>query len=57
MSFLQSILTEKQLATFLLSAPFLTLCAGGLVAQVFAIRAELARLRSLRVVARQRPLP
>lgn len=53
MQFLQSILTEKQLATFLLSMPFLTLCAGGLIAQVFAIRAELARLRSLRVVAKR----
>jgi hypothetical protein len=53
MSFLQSILTEKQLATFLLSLPFLALCAGGLVAQAFAIRDEIARLRRVRVVAQR----
>jgi hypothetical protein len=53
MSFLQSILTEKQLATFLFAAPFLMLCAGGLVAQSFDIRSEIARLRSVRVVHRE----
>lgn len=53
MSFLHSILTDKQIATFLFSLPFLALCAGGLVAQHFAIRAELARLRRVRVVTRR----
>jgi hypothetical protein len=53
MSFLNSVLTEKQLATFLFSLPFLALCAGGLVAQAFAIRDEVARLRRVRVVARR----
>jgi hypothetical protein len=46
-------MSDAHLATLILTAPFLALCAGGLVAQYFAIRAEIARLKSLRVVARR----
>jgi hypothetical protein len=57
MSFLQSILTEKQLATALFAFPFLALAIGGAIAQIAIYRAdhvaELARLRSVRVVARR----
>ncbi len=44
-------LTDQHIATIIMALPFLALSAGGLIAQVFAIRAELARLRSARVVA------
>jgi hypothetical protein len=50
-------MSDAHLATLILTMPFLALCVGGLVAQYFAIRAEVARLRSLRVMARQRPQP
>ena len=57
MQFLQSILTEKQLATFLFSVPFLALAIGGAIAQIAIYRAdhldELARLRRVRVVAKR----
>lgn len=46
-------ISEQHIATALLAAPFLALCAGGLVGQCFAIRSELARIRSARVMARR----
>jgi hypothetical protein len=45
--------SEAHLATLIMATPFLVLCAFGLVGQVFAIRAELSRIRSARVVARR----
>lgn len=49
--------SDAHIATALLAFPFLALCAGGLVAQFFAIRAELSRIRSARVVARREQSP
>jgi len=47
-------MSDNQLFFLVFIAPWLTaLVAGGLIAQVFAIRAEIARLRSLRVVAKR----
>jgi hypothetical protein len=46
-------ISEQHIATALMALPFLALCAGGLVAQYFAIRSELSRIRSARVVARR----
>jgi hypothetical protein len=46
-------LTDHHIVTMLLAAPDLAICAIWLVAEVNAIRAELARLRSSRVVARR----
>ncbi len=46
-------LTDQHIATAIMVLPFLALCAGGLIAQFFAIRAELARLRAMRVVAKR----
>lgn len=41
-------MSDAQLATFIMASPFLALCAGGLVAQYFSIRSEVARLRLAR---------
>jgi hypothetical protein len=41
-------MSDSQFATMLFAMPFLALCAGGLIAQVFAIRAQ------VRVVAKRR---
>lgn len=47
-------MSDNQLFFLVFIAPWLTaLVAGGLVAQAFAIRAEIARLRSRRVVVRR----
>jgi hypothetical protein len=46
--------TDQHIATFIMAAPFLTLCALGLVGQLFAIRAEVARLRRVRVAKKER---
>lgn len=47
-------MSDNQLFFLVFIAPWLTaLVAGGLIAQAFSIRAELARLRSLRVIARR----
>lgn len=46
-------MSDNQLFFLVFIAPWLTaLVAGGLVAQAFAIRAELARLRSVRVIVK-----
>ena len=45
-------MSDDRLSTLIFAAPFLALCAGGLVAQIFAIKSEVARIRSARVVAR-----
>lgn len=48
-------MSDAQLVFTICFAPGLTaLVLGGLVAQYFAIRSELARLRSARVVARRK---
>lgn len=47
-------LTDHHIATMLLAAPVLAICAIWLVAEVNAIRAELARLRSIRVTVAKR---
>lgn len=44
--------TDQHIATFIMAMPFLALCAGGLVFQFIAIRAEVARLRRVRVARR-----
>lgn len=46
-------LTDQHIATFIMALPFLALCAGGLVAQFIAIRAQVARLRRVRVPAKR----
>jgi hypothetical protein len=54
MSFLNSILTEKQLANVIVFGVTLgPLLVCFLVHEAFAIRAEIARLRSIRVFARR----
>jgi len=45
--------SEAHLATLIMATPFLVLATLGLVAQFFAIRSELSRIRSARVVARR----
>jgi hypothetical protein len=43
--------SEAHLSTLIMATPFLVLCAFGLVGQFLAIRSELSRIRSARVVA------
>jgi len=62
MSFLQSILTEKQLANFIFFGLWLgPLTIGGIIAQIYLQiveeKARLAQLRGLRALARSRPAP
>jgi hypothetical protein len=45
--------TDHHIATFILAAPFLALCVGGLVVQYFAIRSEVARRRRVRAWAQR----
>jgi len=54
MSFLQSILTENQLANVIIFGVTLgPLLACFLIHEAFAIRAEVAKLRAVRVVAKR----
>lgn len=46
-------MSDATLATLIMSAPFLALCALWLAHEYFELRAEIARLRELRVIARR----
>lgn len=46
-------MSDAQIATLIASIPFLTLCALWLAREYFEIRAEIVRLRELRVISRR----